>query len=424
MRGRLRSVNMLRRSLLIPAVAVVLAFSAASAALAGGKPVPKNTPAATAAISFNVRAQLAATRIVNADESSASAVLGRPRAATAAKPLAKEYDSSLVGTAITASGLQVTVAGHPSASLTRAIASQADGIPISIRAVPHSEAQLEHVQAEITADLKYWTARHVHITTWGPDLSSDKVSVTLSHYSARSAKLITARYGTAWVSVSTASVTAQPAFSRTDDDPPWFGGDEVEHTTSLGTEICTSGFSLAIGSTYLVPTDTHCFGSDFSHSFYNPGGVIGTWYNYNTGHDTLLIHASSAGDYIWSDPTSANRRVVGVASTDPIGGLICTDGYTTREICSVQIVSTNQNITYTINGTSTTVTNTVKACQTGGKTAFAGGDSGGPAETTIGSSETTARGAILAVVVNSPWCGFYMPERYIESDFGATTVLG
>lgn len=416
---------MLRKPLLIPAVAVVLAFSAAPPALAGGKPVPKITPVATAAISFNVRAQLAATRIVNADESSASAAFGRPKVATAAKPLAKEYDSSLVGMAITASGLQVTVAGHPSASLTRAIASEADGMPVSIRAVRHSEAQLEQVQAKITTDLKYWTARDVHITAWGPDLSSDKVSVVLSRYSAGAAKLIMARYGTAWVSVPTASVTAQPSFSRTDDSAPWFGADELEHRDSSGKVwLCTTGFGLRIGSTYLVPADTHCFVSNFFNNFYNPGGTIGDWYDFNTNHDTLLINASSAGGYIWSDPTSANRLVVGVASTDPVGGLICTDGYTNREVCSVKILSTNQNVTYMINGTSTTVSNTVYACQSKSGAAFSGGDSGGPVETTIGSSETTARGAVLAMVIGDSYCGWYMPERYIESDFGATTVLG
>ena len=56
------------------------------------------------------------------------------------------------------------------------------------------------------------------------------------------------------------------------------------------------------------------------------------------------------------------------------------------------------------------------------KNAFSPGDSGGPVETTIGSGQATARGEILAYVVGSEYCGWYMPERYIESDWGATAI--
>jgi hypothetical protein len=415
---------MLRKSLLISAAVAALALTTAPAAMAGGKPVPATTPVPGATLPLNVRAQLAATRIVNTDESAAAAASGRSMVATTAKPLAGEYDSSLVGMAVTASGLQVTVAGHSSAELTRAIAAGADGVPVTIKVVPHSEGQLETVQARITSDLKYWSARGIHLAAWGPDLSADKVSVTLTHYSALAARSITARYGTAWVTVATTSVNAQPSASRTDDFAPWYGGDELLHRINSTTEeICTTGFSLKIGSTPIVPADAHCFGNNYSTNFTNPGGTIGTWYGYDDYHDTLLINASSDAGYIWSDPTSTDRAVTGVASTDPIGGLICTDGLTNREVCSVKIEATNQTITYSINGTSTTVSNTVYACQTAGKAAFSAGDSGGPVETTIGSTDTTARGAVLAYTGDAH-CGWYMPERYIESDWGATVVLG
>lgn len=423
---------MLRKSLLVSAAVIALALTTAPAAMAGGKPTPAITPVAGATLPLNVRTQLAATRIVNADESAAAAASGpsartasgRSMVATAAKPLAKDYDSSLVGMAVTASGLQVSVAGHPSAELTRAIASEADGIPVTIKAVPRSEGQLEKVQARITSDLKYWSAQGIHIAAWGPDLSADKVSVTLTHYSAQAARSITARYGTAWVTVATTSVTPQPSAGREDDSAPWFGGDELIHQVNSTTEeICTSGFSLMIGSAYVVPADAHCLDSNYSTDFTNPGGTVGNIYGFDTSNDTLLISASSAGDFIWSDPNSTDREVTGVASTDPVSGLICTDGLTNREVCSVQIEATGQNVTYTINGESTTISNTVYACQTAGKAAFSAGDSGGPVETSLGSTAATARGAVLAYTGDAH-CGWYMPERYIESDWGATVVLG
>ena len=65
-----------------------------------------------------------------------------------------------------------------------------------------------------------------------------------------------------------------------------------------------------------------------------------------------------------------------------VGGLICSRRADKPRICSVKIESINQDVTYNINGVSTTVTGTVYACQTANKAAFSGGDSGGPVETT------------------------------------------
>ena len=68
------------------------------------------------------------------------------------------------------------------------------------------------------------------------------------------------------------------------------------------------------------------------------------------------------------------------------------------------------------------MTNLVYACQTAGKSAFSGGDSGAPVETTIGSGQATARGELLANNGGSASCGWYLPERYVESDWGVTVT--
>ena len=404
---------------------VVLAASAAAAANPNSdrKP-PVNTQAkAPATLPFNARAQAAADKIVNADQ---SAVTGAR--STTMKPIAAVHDPSLLGISITRTGLEVSVAGAPSAALRRAIASQAGGVPVTIRVVQHSELQLEAVQARIKRDLAYWAKRGIRLSTWGPDLTSDKVSVTLAKYSAQAAAAITARYGAAWVAVSTQAVTVNASSSRTDDFSPWYGGDEVSHFlyTSGGKNfysICTTGFGLVSGSTYYIPTAGHCIESNFSSSFTNPGGgSFGTFIGYTSTHDTLLLQTSDNNGVIWSDPTSVTRTISGVASTDPINGLICTDGLTNREVCSVKIESTNQNVSYAINGQTTTVTNLVYACQTAGKSAFSGGDSGAPVETTIGSGQATARGGLLANGGGNASCGWYLPERYVESDWGVTVT--
>lgn len=419
---------MLRKFVITGALAAGLCVTLAASAGAAVTANPGHNQAATrakpaAALPPNVRAQLAADKIMNADQ---SALTGRP--STTMRPLAAVHDHSLLGVSITRAGLRVSVAGAPTAALRQAIGSEADGVPVTIQTVAHSQLQLQAVQAKITHDLAYWSRRGIRITTWGPDVTSDKVSVTLARYSAGAAAEITARYGESWVAVSPGAITARPSDGRTDDYSPWFGGDEVVHFlyTSGGKNyysICTSGFGLQSGSTYYVPTAGHCIESNFSSDFYNPGGgSYGTFIGYTTTHDTLLIQASGANGVIWSDPTSVTRTVTSVASSDPVNGLICTDGYTNREVCSVKIEKTNQNVTYSINGVNTTVTNTVYACQASNKNAFSPGDSGGPVETTIGSGQSEARGEILAYVVGSEYCGWYLPERYVESDWGVTTI--
>jgi hypothetical protein len=366
-----------------------------------------------------------ADNIANADESTSAKDSGLSIAATAYKPLAKNYDASLLGFSIVSSGLQVTVAGHASAALKQAISSQADGMQVSIRIVGHSMAQLAAVQTKIGADKNFLASRGIDLTAWGPDLSSDKVRVMLADYSVAAAKEILDRYGKQWVSVDSGSVVVAPSDNRTADSAPWYGGDQIIHRhSSSDVSVCTSGFGLTILGKDYVPTAAHCLESNYSNDFYsNDGNEVGTIWGYNNAEDTVIINAASVDGDIWSDPNSVSRTVVKVAPTDPTGGLICTDGQADREVCRVEIESINQNVTYKINGVSTTVSGTVYACQTAGKAAFSLGDSGGPVETTLGSTQATARWEILANTDNAI-CGWYLPERTIETDWDASTVIG
>jgi hypothetical protein len=418
---------MFRRTLAVGAAvlvaAAVLSTEAGASAEASGKPpLVKQAGVALSSLPLNVRAQIASDQIMNADQ---AAVTGKP--STSMNPQAAVHDPSFAGFEITGSGLLVSVAGRPSPALLKAIRTHADGVPVTIRTVAHSELQLESLQAKISADYSYWAKRGVSLSAWGPDTASDKISIALSRYTRSAAAELTARYGTSWVTVSSTPVVAVPSSSRTDDSPPWYGGDEIEHLFKVSGgkyyySICTTGFGITIGGEPYVTTAGHCIEDNFSNSFFNPGGTFGYFDGYTSTHDTMVIEVSGANGVIWSDPTSIDRTVTGVASTDPVGGLICTDGLTNREVCSVKIEATNQTITYDINGELTKVTNTVYACQTSSKNAFSAGDSGGPVETTIGSGSTTARGEVLAYASGAAYCGWYMPERYIESDWGAKVL--
>ena len=135
--------------------------------------------------------------------------------------------------------------------------------------------------------------------------------------------------------------------------------------------------------------------------------------------DEQVIPVSSVGSYIFSDPTSTTRKVTGVASSDPIGTLLCTDGYSDREVCSVRVDAIGQMATYGVK----TVTGLVKAHQTGGAAAFSGGDSGGPIGATTGSTSILAFGMICAMVTGNASIGYYMPARFIQLDMGVTVKV-
>ena len=130
-----------------------------------------------------------------------------------------------------------------------------------------------------------------------------------------------------------------------------------------------------------------------------------------TGSVTTPV--SSNANRVWSDPTSSNRVVTGLASTDTVGAMVCTDGTTDREVCTVSIISTNQSVSYD----SQTITGLVYGYQGSNRKAFSKGDSGGPVETTSGSSATIAQGMIEANLIGAEWRGWYMPARTVDSYF-------
>jgi hypothetical protein len=103
-----------------------------------------------------------------------------------------------------------------------------------------------------------------------------------------------------------------------------------------------------------------------------------------------------------------------LADSETVGALVCTDGASDREVCSVRIDSAGNSVSYD----GQTITGLVGATQTSGRAAFTPGDSGAPVETTSGSSSSIAQGMLEAVLNgtgNSK--GWYMPARTVDSYF-------
>lgn len=334
-------------------------------------------------------------------------------------------DASYGGLQITDDGIELSVVGAPSARITNAVAATAtasvaalrgvaaapaDGrVPIKIRTVAHSMAQLESVTSSIGADATL-PASGIDLSSWGPDVVSNTVVVHLRHYIPQAAEIIKAKFGGA-VTVATSDENAAGS-SRLADSAPWYGGDRLDASQS-----CTSWFEASkAGVGAVVLLSGHCGGGTFT----NGGKVVGTVSQsaFTPSMDAEIIPVSSNSPYIWSDPTSTTRHVTGTSSSDPIGTLLCTDGMTDREVCSVKILAGGQTVNYD----GVAVQGLVAAQQTSHAAAFSAGDSGGPVEATSGSTSATAFGMIEARNTSDASYGWYMPTRTLISYWGITVL--
>lgn len=341
---------------------------------------------------LNSLAQLAADKVVASGQSGAASVFGQ----------------SYAGIAITPGGVELSLAGDNAPDVEAVVPRVVDSVPVTFKIVDHSQAVLNALTDRIGADRNAWIAEGITLSAWGPDYSSNKVLIYLSSFSKSAADALAAKYGTDLTIVSGDSVQYSPA-SRTTDTTPWYGGDLI--TTSAA---CTSWFSTSNASGQIFGlTAGHCGGG----TWYTNGLVYGTTYSIaypNFNIDAEVIPVSSNAGYIWADPNFSTRRVSAYSTTDPVGGLICTDGATDREVCNVRIDQANVTDCYSGQCTS----GSVLAHQLNGVHAFSGGDSGGPVETTLGDGTTEARGMIIANRSSDPSYGAYSPVVAICNQWG------
>ncbi len=137
-------------------------------------------------------------------------------------------------------------------------------------------------------------------------------------------------------------------------------------------------------------------------------------------YDAALIPGLGIG-YVWGGSLKGDfaRSVISVAQVDPIGGLICTDGALSGEVCAVKIKSTdncaqaegNHVTCHLVEG----FREAINVAQPG--------DSGGPVETTIGQTGTEARGEIIGGT-DAGQTVFYSPIADVAARFGYRVMLG
>jgi streptogrisin D len=178
---------------------------------------------------------------------------------------------------------------------------------------------------------------------------------------------------------------------------------------------------LGVGSSRYTATSGHCGAT--GTVWKNNGVTVGTetTRNWNDGqNDEALIPISSGGVYVWADPTTADRTVHAKSTSMAVGGLVCTDGLTDREVCSVKITSVGQTVNYG----GATVKNLTGATQTAGRAAFSGGDSGGPVYTALSGGSVEAQGMIAAHSNATNATGWFLPHWTVTGWLGKRIALG
>jgi hypothetical protein len=338
--------------------------------------------------------------------------------------------SGYAGVRITEQGLILSVTDAPTSDVKQKIVDaqtvgqalsissggpSSSAVPVQAEIVKYTDVELTAVTDQISTDAANWREQGVNLTSWGPDVESNTVLISLENCSSDASARLLATYGDI-VSVDTTSTSATSS-SRTNDIAPWFGGGKM---TQGGTS-CTLGFSAtrrSDGKTVML-TAGHCGGGTWKNG--DGSATIGTasqvnWLN-GRQQDSMVIPVTSNSATIFSDPTSTTRSVTAIAPTTvPVGTLVCTDGVTDREVCSVKITALNQDVTYS----GTTVTGLTKGHQTAGKAAFSAGDSGGPVGATSGSNKITAYGIINARVTTDASYGWFTPAWRLMQDTGTT----
>ena len=354
-------------------------------------------------------------------------------AAKAAESIAADLgqDADYAGVRIEAGGVVVSLVGSTSDRAKtsfrraqdvanpsiRATFGSSLSLPVGVEAASRSQATLERLTGQILTDQSQWKSKGVVLSSWGPDIVSNTVKVNLANYSVAAAKALASTYGTA-VTVSGGDLVAG-ASSREADFAPWFGGSHL-YNGSNGAP-CTSWFPATRNSDgkSVMLTAGHCGNG----TWYQNGNLFGTTSSltYVGRDDSQVIPVTSNSARIFSDPTSTTRTVAGVALSDPIGTLVCTEGYVDKEVCSVRIDAIGQTVTWT--GDGHTTTGLVAAHQTAGKLAFSGGDSGGPVGATSGSTSIYAYGMLVGRVLANPSIGWYVPARVVQVDMGVSIKL-
>ncbi|GGJ95298.1 hypothetical protein GCM10010123_26360 [Pilimelia anulata] len=345
----------------LAALAALAAATLGGAGLADAAPRKAARPAALADIAGTPPPGFASWAALAAVQTRLTAAATALRAATAHRP-------GYAGIALAVDQRRIDLYWQGSVP---AAVRQRVGAATRVRAARYSAAQLAAAAKQVLRTRTVGGARVVRVGA-APDASALEVSVTGGATAARSAAPATVAGVALRVTGGTA---ADPAYSRLDDTPAYWGGSRVHNATRGGR--CTGGFGVrdrSLGITGVLFA-AHC--GESGDRFTTPTGrTVGNAVAKYRYQDTMVIPASAGGRIYVGDPAAATSfPVVGAGYSFP-GQWICTSGSFSGTRCAIRVERTGEYVNITGIGV---VGPLVRAEQWYRQNAVGQGDSGGPA---------------------------------------------
>ncbi len=128
--------------------------------------------------------------------------------AAAQGPLSAHLEAfpNYAGDEIVSSGILVNLVGPPSAAIRAVVARddpqyQGKPVPVRYRSVRHTLRELQALVGRIGADEPHWRSQGLELSSWGWDVGTNLVRITLVHYTKAYRNALLARYGSDWVAV-------------------------------------------------------------------------------------------------------------------------------------------------------------------------------------------------------------------------------
>ena len=148
-----------------------------------------------------------------AEPSATSTAEVRQRAALALQDVGTSLDADPTygGVRITATGVEVSVVGTPSGPVQAAVEGLRSRVPVRVRPVRNGLAALTALTSRLDREHARWHGEGVELSGWGPDVESNRVSVTLARYSDAAAERLRTAYGPGLLRVERGDVVNVPA---------------------------------------------------------------------------------------------------------------------------------------------------------------------------------------------------------------------
>jgi hypothetical protein len=114
--------------------------------------------------------------------------------------------AGFAGLQIVRYGIEVDVVGAPSDAIRAVVARddtqyQGSSIPVRYRTVRHSQQDLQALVDRVEADQAHWQQQGIELSSWGIDIDSNTVQISLAHDTKAYQDALLARYGSDWVTV-------------------------------------------------------------------------------------------------------------------------------------------------------------------------------------------------------------------------------